>query len=92
MEFTSIAEQYFVDSLYALRKAYTSATSAEVTAPELYDVLWVKSAVMNICQLWEHPKEPLKGDNFEHWFTVNVFSYVFDRCFMHPSSNLEIKR
>ncbi|CAI2183648.1 201_t:CDS:2 [Funneliformis geosporum] len=59
---------------------------------EHYFKEWIQIALRHLCNLYENPSAPLCREQYEDWFTVNLFGNCFDFLMRHPKMSTDIKR
>ena len=94
VKFVDTVASYEASTLRGLRKAAMKPViDHDLYDPfEDYDSEWVNLAIRNICSLWENPYQPLCSNQYEHWYTVNIFKEIFDRAFGNPKYGFDIRR
>ena len=45
-----------------------------------------------MCNLYENPSAPMCWEQYEDWFTVNLFGNCFDFLMRHPRMSMDIKK
>ncbi|CAG8630227.1 15422_t:CDS:2, partial [Funneliformis mosseae] len=53
---------------------------------------WIQVTLRHLCNLYENPSAPLFREQYEDWFTVNLFGNCFDFLMRHPRMSTDIKR
>ncbi|CAG8499402.1 5130_t:CDS:2 [Funneliformis mosseae] len=53
---------------------------------------WIQVTLRHLCNLYENPSAPLCREQYEDWFTVNLFGNCFDFLMRHPRMSTDIKR
>ncbi|CAB4412974.1 unnamed protein product [Rhizophagus irregularis] len=87
--------KYVKDDLAQLRE---EVMRSFLKVNEVYDPMehyfkeWIQITMRHLCNLYENPSAPLCRDQYEDWFTVNLFGNCFDLFMRHPKMSTDIKR
>ncbi|CAB5373700.1 unnamed protein product [Rhizophagus irregularis] len=87
--------KYMKDDLAQLREEVMRSL---LKVNEIYDPMehyfkeWIQITMRHLCNLYENPSAPLCRDQYEDWFTVNLFGNCFDFLMRHPKMSTDIKR
>ncbi|CAG8603899.1 5675_t:CDS:2 [Cetraspora pellucida] len=87
--------KYMKENLIELRQEVMCnfLKEGEVYDPkEHYIKEWIQLTLRHLCNLYENLSFPLCREQYEDWFTVNLFGICFDFLMRHPRMSTDIKR
>ncbi|CAG8533772.1 5223_t:CDS:2 [Cetraspora pellucida] len=87
--------KYMKENLTELRQEIMCnfLKEGEVYDPkEHYLKEWIQLTLRHLCNLYENPSAPLCREQYEDWFTVNLFGICIDFLMRHPRMSTDTKR
>ena len=90
--FVEFVKSFTSDSIAELRAKLWKQVMKKYDPYEDYGFEWANIALRNLCRIWETENLESLANNGEHWYTINVFTDLVDKCLWTPNLNLRMKR